>query len=95
MRGAPPLYDVGHYALHDRSFAQPTLPSLQHGYAEVLPLPSDHETQIAMLALLIGVRMLALVVDRPMPEYQRSLRVGISEMTRVSCRPDAWNTSGP
>jgi Ser/Thr protein kinase RdoA (MazF antagonist) len=82
MRGAPPLYDVAQYALHDRSFAQPTLPSLLHGYTDVLPLPSDYEMQIAMLALLIGVRVLNLVADRPMPEYQRSLRVGIREMTK-------------
>jgi Ser/Thr protein kinase RdoA (MazF antagonist) len=82
IRGAPPLYDVAHYALHDRSFTQPTLPSLLRGYADVLPLPDDYELQIAVLALLIGVRVLALVVDRPMPAYQRSLRVGIREMTK-------------
>jgi aminoglycoside phosphotransferase (APT) family kinase protein len=82
VRGAPPLYDLAHYALHDHSFARPTLPSLLEGYADVVPLPGDHETQIALLALLIGVRVLALVADRPVPEYQRSLLVGMREMTR-------------
>jgi hypothetical protein len=82
MRGAPPLYDAAHYALHDRSFAQPTLPSLLEGYGDVSPLPSDHEMQIAMLALLIGVRVLERVADRPVPEYQRSLRMGMREMIR-------------
>jgi Ser/Thr protein kinase RdoA (MazF antagonist) len=82
IRGAPPLYDLAHYALHDQSFARPTLPSLLEGYADVVPLPGDHETQIALLGLLIGVRVLALVADRPVPEYQRSLLEGIREMTR-------------
>ncbi|HEV8564199.1 MAG TPA: phosphotransferase [Actinomycetota bacterium] len=87
MRGAPPLYDAAHYALHDRSFSRPTLPSLMQGYTDVLPLPSDHETQIAMLALLIGIRVLARVADRPLPEYQRSLRAGIHAMTNRLLSP--------
>lgn len=82
MRGAPPLYDAAHYPLHDRPFARPTSPSLLEGYADVLPLPDDLETQIAILALLIGVRVLALVADRPVPEYQRSLRDGIREAAK-------------
>jgi aminoglycoside phosphotransferase (APT) family kinase protein len=86
IRGAPPLYDLAHYALHD-SFARPTLPSLVEGYADVVPLPGDQETQIALLALLIGVRVLALVADRPVPEYQRSLLVGMREITRRLLSP--------
>jgi aminoglycoside phosphotransferase (APT) family kinase protein len=83
MRGAPPLYDAAHYALHDPSFEQPTLPSLLEGYAEVAPLPDDHEMQIGLLALLIGVRTLARVSDRPMPEYQHRLGTGIRGMTKT------------
>jgi Ser/Thr protein kinase RdoA (MazF antagonist) len=82
MRGAPPLYDAAHYALHDRSFARPTLPSLLEGYADSSPFADDHETQICLLALLIGVRVLARVAARPLPEYQRSLREGILEMIK-------------
>jgi Ser/Thr protein kinase RdoA (MazF antagonist) len=83
IRGAPPLYDAAHYALHDGSFARPTLPSLLEGYGDVLPLPGDHEARIAVLALLIGVRVLALVADRPVPEYQGSLRAAIRRMVQT------------
>lgn len=81
IRGAPRLYDAAHYALHDRS-SRPTLPSLVAGYAEVAPLPDDHEERIAMLSLLIGIRVLAIVAGRPEPAYQRSLRERVLEVTK-------------
>lgn len=77
IRGAPPLYDAAHYALHDHSFGRPTLPWLLEGYADEAPLPEDNETRIHLLALLIGVRVLARVAGRPEPAYQRSLREGV------------------
>jgi Ser/Thr protein kinase RdoA (MazF antagonist) len=82
MRGAPPLYDAAHYALHDHSFGRPTLPSLLEGYADVAPLPEDHETRIHLLALLIGVRVMARVAGRPEPAYQCSLREGVFHALR-------------
>jgi Ser/Thr protein kinase RdoA (MazF antagonist) len=77
IRGAPPLYDAAHYALHDHSFGRPTLPWLLEGYADEAPLPEDNETRIHLLTLLIGVRVLARVAGRPEPAYQRSLREGV------------------
>ena len=81
IRGAPPLYDAAHYALHDHSFGPPTLPSLLEGYVDVAPLPVDLDTRIAFLALLIGVRVLAQVAGRPEPAYRRMLREGVLEAT--------------
>jgi aminoglycoside phosphotransferase (APT) family kinase protein len=80
IRGAPPMYDVAHYALHDQAFAHKTLPSLLEGYADAAALPSDHQVRIPLLALLIGVRVLTLVADRPLLAYRRSLQFGIHEM---------------
>jgi hypothetical protein len=83
IRGASPLYDAAHYTLHDRSFGSPTLPWLLEGCADVVPLPNHHETRIALLALLIGVRILAIVADRPEPAYQQSLREGVLDATTL------------
>lgn len=55
IRGAPPLYDLGHWALHEAMLPAPSLPHLLAGWAEVAPLPDDHMQRIALLGVLIGL----------------------------------------
>lgn len=79
IRGAHRLYDLGHFNLHDgETLPQVLLPALLEGYREVLPLPPDHERQINVLSVLIGVRALARNVRRQPPNaYQRHLASAI------------------
>jgi aminoglycoside phosphotransferase (APT) family kinase protein len=74
IRGAGPLYDLGHCNLHDgETLPQPVLPFLLAGYAEVIPLPPDHQQGISLASMLIGVRALARTLRRPPNDYQRHL----------------------
>lgn len=60
IRGTGPLYDLGHFRLHDgETAAYEALRYLIAGYRQVAPLPPDGEQQIAFLSLLIGIRFLA------------------------------------
>jgi aminoglycoside phosphotransferase (APT) family kinase protein len=79
IRGAHRLYDLGHFYLHDgETLPHLLLSALLEGYGEVFPLPSDHERQIALVGLLIGVRALARNVRRRPPNaYQRHLSAAI------------------
>ncbi len=79
IRGAHRLYDLGHFNLHDgETLPEMLLPALLEGYREVLPLPPDHERQINVLSVLIGVRALARNVRRQPPNaYQRHLASAI------------------
>lgn len=65
IRGADPLYDLGHFRLHDgerTTYQAP--PFLLAGYRGMAVLPSDHEQRIAFLSLLIGVRFLGRALHR-------------------------------
>ena len=74
IRGADPLYDLGHFALHDgETIPDAVLPHLVQGYGEVTCLPADHEPRIQFWSLLIGVRALARSADRPQTAYQDHL----------------------
>jgi aminoglycoside phosphotransferase (APT) family kinase protein len=74
IRGADPIYDLGHFALHDgETIPYPVLPHLLTGYGEVAPLPPDHEPQIRLWSLFIGIRALARSVNRPRTAYQDHL----------------------
>jgi aminoglycoside phosphotransferase (APT) family kinase protein len=78
IRGADPLYDLGHFALHDgEHIPYRVLPSLLAGYGEVTPLPPDAEPRIRLWSLLIGVRALARSVTRPQRAYYVHLRRAI------------------
>ena len=60
IRGASPLYDLGHFRAHDgETLPWRVLPYLLDGYGEVAPLPPDYERRIAMLSMLIAGRALA------------------------------------
>jgi aminoglycoside phosphotransferase (APT) family kinase protein len=72
IRGAPPLYDVAHWAL----YAPPD--HLLAGYAQVAPLPGDHERIVARLSIEIGNDILGRIAGRGNKSYESVLRVGIA-----------------
>jgi aminoglycoside phosphotransferase (APT) family kinase protein len=70
LRGADPLYDLGHLLLHDGEAGRPVLfPHILNGYAEISPLPDDAMDQIRLQALAIGTRALAIQLRRPPSPY--------------------------
>jgi len=60
IRGTEPLFDLGHFLLHDH---QPTpirlVDDLLAGYGEVVALPDGHQQLVRRSAVLLGVRQLA------------------------------------
>jgi aminoglycoside phosphotransferase (APT) family kinase protein len=81
IRGAEPLYDLGHYKLHDgEMLPYRTLPYLLEGYAEVSWLPNDFQRRISFSSLLIGMRALARSVRKdPRAPHNRLLRASIED----------------
>lgn len=74
IRGTAPLYDLGHFKLHDGELLSSTLlPSLLAGYQEVTTLPPGYEQGIRLHSLLIGIRTLARVLPRGASDYARYL----------------------
>ncbi len=66
IRGAEPLFDLGHFFLwhgDDPDGAGRLLAPLCAGYHEVAPLPADHEVALRRSALLLGLRQLCLWID--------------------------------
>jgi aminoglycoside phosphotransferase (APT) family kinase protein len=57
IRGAEPLFDLGHFSLweHD-STPVPLLGDLLAGYGEVAALPARHEELVGRSATLLGLR---------------------------------------
>ena len=72
IRGAPALYDVAHWAL------QAPVDRLLAGYAEVTPLPADHERIVARLSIQIGNDVLSRIAGRGNVSHERVLRAGIA-----------------
>lgn len=84
IRGAHRLYDLGHFNVHDAAWRdgefvpRTMLPALLEGYADVVPLPPDHRSQISLVSVLIGIHALARNVRRHPPNaYQRQLASAI------------------
>jgi aminoglycoside phosphotransferase (APT) family kinase protein len=77
MRGAPPLYDIAHFALHEPQLAAPAVSQLRSGYAERSPLPERHAQLLRALTLLIGVRLLDTIAGRGADAYERLLVDGL------------------
>jgi hypothetical protein len=73
MRGAPPLYDVAHFALHEAQLAAPAASHLLAGYQQRCPLPERHAELLRALKLLIGVQLLGTIAGRGGEEYERLL----------------------
>lgn len=66
IRGADPLYDLGHVALHDgETLPARVLPYLLEGYQTLTPLPPDYERRLHLASLLIGVKALARQLGKP------------------------------
>jgi Ser/Thr protein kinase RdoA (MazF antagonist) len=60
IRGTEPLFDLGHFLLHDRERTPiPLADDLLAGYGEVVALPAGHEELVRRSALLGGLRQLA------------------------------------
>jgi aminoglycoside phosphotransferase (APT) family kinase protein len=59
IRGAEPLFDLGHFHLHDQErVPDRLLPALQRGYRRLAALPPHPEPSIRRSAVLLGLRQL-------------------------------------
>jgi Ser/Thr protein kinase RdoA (MazF antagonist) len=64
IRGAEPLFDLGHFTLWEPDGAT-LLDDLLAGYGEVATLPAGHEELIGRSAILLGLRQLARWLGAP------------------------------
>jgi hypothetical protein len=59
VRGADPLFDLGHFLLHDRELLPWSLfNELHDGYREVNTVPSNFCEAVRTSAILLGLRQL-------------------------------------
>jgi Ser/Thr protein kinase RdoA (MazF antagonist) len=66
IRGTEPLFDLGHFLLHDReTLPVALLPAVLRGYQQVRPLPADHAETIRRSAVLLGLRQLSRWLGPP------------------------------
>jgi len=66
IRGAEPLFDLGHFQLHDQETSPGILlPALLRGYQRVRALPADHRDAIRRSAILLGLRQLCRWLGPP------------------------------
>lgn len=78
MQGSSPMYDLGHFKLHDgQRFAG--YEALTAGYGEVTPLTPDDQLEISLWALWIGVRRLAVAGRRPPGSYRQHLTKAVRQ----------------
>jgi Phosphotransferase enzyme family len=83
-RGAPPLYDVGHWAVHQAQLGIDVVPFLMAGYASEHRPPDDWEIRVRVIGVLIGVRLLRLTIDRDAVNYRHCLAVGVERLATMS-----------
>jgi aminoglycoside phosphotransferase (APT) family kinase protein len=84
IRGTAPLYDLGHFRLHDGERMAPLLLAhLIEGYGEGTPLSPDYEREIAFVSMLIGVRALARALRPGDGEYTRYLQESIRKISAI------------
>src|SRR5207249_3536800 len=79
IRGTEPLFDLGHFLLHDgESFRAPLFDHLVAGYQEVQPIPNNLRPGIRTSGILLGLRQLCLWIDRGdfVGSYRVRYRVG-------------------
>jgi hypothetical protein len=81
MRGAPPLFDVGHFAAHGGQMDASALPSLLAGYAQRTELPAEHEVMIPLIALVVALRQLDIVAGRRLEAYEVLLTNAVERLT--------------
>ena len=66
IRGAQPLYDLGHFTIEHGEL----LPDLLEGYAEIAALPSDYRRRIDLAGLLIAAYRVGRRVIQHAEQYQ-------------------------
>lgn len=90
IRGADPLYDLGHLLLHDGESFRPNLfPEVLDGYAEIVDLPEDAMGEVRIQAIAVGTRALARQLARAPSPYRGWLisRLGhLADMARQGLR---------
>jgi aminoglycoside phosphotransferase (APT) family kinase protein len=65
IRGADPLYDLGHFLLHDaETLSYPVFPHLLAAYRDAIVLPADHEQRVCFVCMLIAIRALARQIGK-------------------------------
>jgi Ser/Thr protein kinase RdoA (MazF antagonist) len=66
IRGAEPLFDLGHFHLHDQESSPAVLlPALLRGYQRVQALPAGHQEDIRRSAIRLGLRQLCRWLGPP------------------------------
>lgn len=66
MRGAEPMFDLGHFHLYDEETSPSVLlPALLRGYRDVTALPEDHDLRLRRSAVLLGLRQLCRWLGPP------------------------------
>lgn len=84
IRGADPLFDLGHVLLHDReTLPVALLPAVLRGYQRVRLLPADHAEALRRSAVLSGLRQLCRWLGPP-----RRLALDHPAVTRRTRRLD-------
>src|SRR5690242_4988444 len=78
MRGAPPLYDAAHFALHEGR--APALPALLAGMREAVSLPGDVDPRIALIGLLLGVGRVDTFAARGRPDLVARFVAGAARL---------------
>jgi Ser/Thr protein kinase RdoA (MazF antagonist) len=84
IRGAEPMFDLGHFHLHDRETVPVRLlPALLDGYRRVQPLPSGHDQSMRRSAVLLGLRQLCRWLG-PTRGYRLDHPAVVHRATRIS-----------
>jgi aminoglycoside phosphotransferase len=66
IRGAEPLFDLGHFHLQDQeAHGAALLPALLRGYQRIGTLPADREQSLERSAILLGLRQLSRWLGPP------------------------------
>ncbi|MBS4218305.1 phosphotransferase [Bacillus sp. FJAT-49711] len=76
IMASSPLYDVGHFKLHDNING---FKPLINGYKEVESLTAENDLEIDLWALFIGVRRLGMIYGRPWNFYHEHLTNSIKK----------------
>lgn len=89
IRGADPLYDLGHLLLHDGESGRPAIfAHVLSGFTRAMPQPDDTMDRIHLQALAIGARALAIQLGRLPSRYrdwlERRMDSLLREMKEIS-----------
>lgn len=89
IRGADPLYDLGHLLVHATdAFGSEVFDTVLIGYRERVDLPEDAGWHIRVQAIAIATRALAIQLGRPERAYRHAL------MDRLQALLDAFTPDG-